>query len=31
MGWLIFLGGTVFGGFIGVIVMCLFQINQGFD
>lgn len=29
MGWLIFLGGAVVGGIVGIFVMCIFQINRG--
>ena len=28
MGWLIFLGGAMFGGTVGVFTMCLVQINR---
>ena len=28
MGFLIFLCGTVFGGFLGVVIMCCLQINR---
>ena len=28
MGWLIFLGGSMFGGTVGVLTMCLVQINR---
>ncbi len=28
MGWLIFLGGAMFGGTFGVLAMCLLQINR---
>ncbi len=28
MGFLIFLGGAVFGGFLGVVIMCCLQINR---
>ena len=31
MGWLIFLGGAVFGGMMGVLMMCLVQINRADD
>lgn len=28
MGFLIFLGGTVFGGFLGVVIMCCMRIGS---
>ena len=28
MGWLIFLGGAMFGGTVGVFTMCLLQVNH---
>lgn len=31
MGWLIFLGGSMFGGTMGVLMMCLVQINRAED
>jgi len=31
MGWFIFLGGTMFGGTMGVLMMCLVQINPTAD
>ena len=28
MGWLIFLGGAMFGGTVGIFTMCLLQVNH---
>ena len=28
MGWLIFLGGAMVGGTVGIFTMCLFQVNH---
>lgn len=31
MHWLIFIGGTLVGAFMGIFIMCLLQINRGED